>query len=157
MEDETLSTDRLAALLGVSPRTVQTLAKDGVIPKAERGRFPLAAVTAYCEFIRSDARRGPADFQAERARLTRARADVAEIELAQRRGELLARDDVDQAMFGAFSRVRARLLAIPSKAAPLVAMSDTNAAGVVLRKEINAALRELSETTVESLTAQSAE
>lgn len=155
-ETDTLSTAELADLLGVSARTVQTLAKEQVIPKAERGRFPLAAVTAYCTFIREDARRGPADFQEERARLTRARADVAEIELAQRRGELLRREDVDAAMIGAFSRVRARLLAIPSKAAPLVAMTDVNAADATLRKEINSALKELSETSVESLTAQSA-
>ena len=148
----TFTTADFAALVGCTPRHLQQLARDGIIPTAARGRWSAASVTAYCAYLQSDARRGPADFQAERARLTRAQADLAEANLAQRQGELLARGDVDAAVVGAFARVRARLLAIPSKAAPLVAGQTTAEAGETIRQAIHEALRELSETSVSDLT-----
>lgn len=154
-EADTLSTTDLAALLGVSARHVQQLAAGGIIAKAERGRYPWSAVTRYVEHLRSDVRRGPADLAAERARLVRARADLAEADLAQRRGELLARGDVDAAVGGAFARVRARLLAIPSSTAPLLVGADMATAGTVLRAAIHDALQELADTTPESLMAES--
>lgn len=155
MTDEiTFSTPEMAALLGCTPRHLQQLAKDGIIPKSERGRWPLAAVTAYCGYLQLDARRGPADFQAERARLTRAQADLAEATLAQRRGELLDRGDVDAAVCAAFARVRARLLTVPSKtAAECAAEGQPAACAEIVRQAIFDALTELSETEIEALVA----
>lgn len=151
-DDLTFSTPELAALVGCSGRHLQQLAADGIIPKPERGRWPQATVAAYCEYLRSDARRGPADFAAERARLTRARASVAELELEQRRGELLARADVDAAMIGAFGRVRARLLTVPSRvAAEVAAVGDPPGCEVIVRAAIYDVLSDLAATTPEAL------
>lgn len=110
-------TPELAALLGCTPRHLQQLAKDGIIPKATRGRWPPEASTAFVAHLRAEQHRGPADLAAERARLTRAQADLPEATRAERRGELLARGDADQAVTAAFARVRARLLVLPSKVA----------------------------------------
>ena len=153
MSDEmSFTTAELAALLGCTPRHLQQLAKDGITPKAARGRWPAAAVTAYCRHLQSDARRGPADFAAERARLTRARADVAEIELAHRRGDLLARQDVDAAVAGAFGRVRARLLVLPSKiGAEVAAVGEPAQAAEIIRGAVHDALAELAGTTIDDL------
>lgn len=153
MTDETsFTTPEIAALVGCTPRHLQQLARDGIIPKAQRGRWPREAVTAFCDYLRDDARRGPADFQAERARLTRAQADLAEATLAQRRGELLLRQDVDEAVMGAFARVRARLLAVPSKcAAEAVAVGSPTEAEVIIREAVHDALAELAATDVDDL------
>lgn len=150
--ETTFTTSEIAELVGCTPRHLQQLAQDGIIPKAARGRWSAASVTAYCQYLQADVRRGPADFQAERARLTRAQANLAEATLSQRQGELLARDDVDAAVIGAFARVRARLLAIPSKVAPMIGGQSSPEASETIRRAIYEALRELSETSVSDLT-----
>ena len=153
MSDQiTLTTNQLAEVLNRSSRRVQQLAADGIIPKAARGRYPLEAVTAFIRFLEADTARGPADLQAERARLTRAQADLAEATLAQRRGALLAREDVDAAMIATLGRVRSRLLAVPSKCAAEAAHSgDPREAEGVIKAAVYDALAELSQTTPEDL------
>jgi hypothetical protein len=95
---------------------------------------------------------GALDLNEERARKAKEEADRLEMMNAQMRGELLARGDVDAAVAGAFARVRARMIGIPSKVAPVVAIMD-NPAEVqgVLREAVYDALRELSETAVSDL------
>ena len=122
---EDFTTAELAALLGCTPRHLQQLAKDGIIPKAARGRWPAAAVTAYCRHLQSDARRGPADFQAERARLTRAQADAQEMKNALQSGELVPTSQVVRAVSAVIGACRSRLLGIPAKAAPLLVGVET--------------------------------
>lgn len=150
-----LTTPQLAQALGCSKRHIQQLAKDGIIPKSDRGRWPLEAIAAFVAYVQADARRGPADYALERARLTRAQADVAELGLAERRGDLLAREDVDAAVGAAFARVRSRLLAVPSKCAAEAAQSgDPLEAEGVIRAAVYDALTELSRTTPEDLMQQ---
>ena len=92
---------------------------------------------------------GGLDLNAERARKTKEEADILAMKSAQARGELLPRDDVEVAVVGAFARVRARLIGIPAKVAPIVVTLDTPAeAQEVIRQAIYEALRELSETNV---------
>ena len=147
-----LTTPQLAQALGCSKRHIQQLAKDGIIPKSDRGRWPLEAIAAFIAYLQADARRGPADYALERARLTRAQADVAELALAERRGDLLAREDVDAAMIATLGRVRSRLLAVPSKCAAEAAQSgDPREAEGVIKSAVYDVLSELSQTTPEDL------
>ena len=110
----------------ISPRRVQQLTKQGVIPKTEHGRYELApAVQGYITFLqeRNPIRAGGDDgddYHKEKARLTRLQADRAESELAERMGQLLDADDVAQTWADMIGRVRNKLLAMPSKIAPLV-------------------------------------
>ena len=78
----------IARLLDLTERRVQQLAQDGVIPPAartgpERGRYDLvSAVRGYVRYLREQATRSPsgsADFGVERARLVKAKADLAEM------------------------------------------------------------------------------
>jgi phage terminase Nu1 subunit (DNA packaging protein) len=62
---------------------------------------------------------------AERARLACAQADMQEMKNAALRGALLPRDEVTAAVQACFSRGRARLLAIPTRAAPQVVLLKT--------------------------------
>lgn len=92
------------------------------------------------------------DLTAERARKAKEEADRLEMQNAQMRGDLVARGDVEAGIIGAFSRVRAKLIGIPSKVAPLVAaMTEPRACETAIRKPIYEALDELAETTLDDL------
>ncbi len=64
------------------------------------------------------ARARPEDYEAAKARKMAADAELAELELARRRGELCAVADFEAALETAFSRVRTRLLNLPAKSSP---------------------------------------
>lgn len=144
-------------LIGVTQSAVSDLVRRGVIQREGKGRIPVAsALLAYCAHMRGIAAGhtsddGDLDLTAERARKAKEEADRLEMENALRRRQLLDRADVDAAMSGAFARVRARLLNVPSKIAPVVAPSAPAEAEAAIRDVLYEALRELSETTIADL------
>lgn len=84
------------------------------------------------------------DFNLERARLTRANADKAELELRELQGELLRADLVEKAMLLLVTNFRARILALPSKAAPeLLAADGDREYRSILEQHCHDALHEL--------------
>lgn len=154
-----ITTAELAKLLGVSEQAVRDHASRDVIPKLAKNRYERdAAVPAYCAHLREVAagRQGEdpdaPDLTDERARLAKAQADAQEMKNAQMRGELLPREDVDAAVAAAFARVRARLIGIPAKVAPVVVTMESPAeAQAAVRDAVYEALRELSETSIADL------
>jgi phage terminase Nu1 subunit (DNA packaging protein) len=113
---------QVAALFNLSDRRVQQLAKDGIIPKAERGRYNLAGcVRGYIAFLQKsvDAAKAKAaqpvivDLQRERARKTAAEAELAELEVAKARGEWVAVSDFRQALQNVLEKEMARLRSLP--------------------------------------------
>lgn len=117
-----------AVLAGMSERHFRRLLKDGTGPaQAPNGTHP---PEQFREWMRArwadeaglgvDGR--PADsFQAERTRLTKAQADKAEIEAAELARELVRTEDVKLTWGELVAAVRAKLLSLPSKLAPLLA------------------------------------
>jgi phage terminase Nu1 subunit (DNA packaging protein) len=82
-----------ANLFSLTNRRVQQLAKDGVIPKASRNRYPLlGTVQGYVRYLqaRSFSREAEevGDLQTERTRLAKANADKTEMEVLQMRRDL---------------------------------------------------------------------
>jgi phage terminase Nu1 subunit (DNA packaging protein) len=102
-----VSVQILARVLCCTPRNVQQLARDGVLPKGLRGQYELVpCVQAYIKHLRevaagrkSDGEKG--DLVAERARLDSARADAQEMRNEQMRRELIPR----QALLPAFQNL----------------------------------------------------
>jgi hypothetical protein len=87
----------------------------------------------------------------ERARLAKEQADGLAMKNAQLRGELLPRDEVAAAVQAAFSRVKAKLLAIPTKSAPVLAgVASPMQVKTRLTESIHEALAELKATEVVS-------
>lgn len=144
-------------LVGITQSAVSEFIRRKVIPCEGKGRIPLGpALLAYCAHMRAVAsghvsEDGDLDLTAERARKAKEEADKLEMENALRRRQLLDRSDVDAAVAGAFARVRARLLNVPSKVAPMVAPDAPAEAEAAIRDAIYEGLRELSETTVSDL------
>lgn len=112
---------QVANLCNLTARRVQQLAKDGVIPRAGRGRYPLvAAVRAYVRYLQEivDGRpRTPQDatLNAARARKMNAEAELAELELARARGLMVTVPDYERALGAVLDRLVGRLRALPAR------------------------------------------
>ncbi len=130
--------------------------RGGVEPHhADRGAAVAADVSENTAEPRTG-RRGDGDGRTaladERARLACAQADMQEMKNAALRGALLPRDEVPAAVQACFSLVRARLIAIPTRAAPqVVLLKSMPEVKALLTALIHEALQELAETKVVAL------
>lgn len=87
----------IAKLFNLTERRVQQLAKENIIPKAERGKYDLVgSVRGYVKYLqeralgRDDgAYKDESDIKVERKRLIKAQADKTESETQKLRGELV--------------------------------------------------------------------
>ena len=97
--------------------------------------------------MRSDAQ--PIDYHAEKARLTRAQADTAEIELARARAEVVNVAQVERNLANLFAEVRTNLRNIPARVASTVTgQPDERAVKRLLLGEIDLALDALAASDV---------
>jgi phage terminase Nu1 subunit (DNA packaging protein) len=144
----------IAKLLDLSERRVQQLSREGVIPKATRGQYDLiGSVRGYVRYLRDQAvsaQAGAPDYAAERARYIRARADLAEMEASQRRGALIAADDIEVAWIKVLALLRTRVLALPDRMAPQVhALASLAETRNLLGKSLREALEDLANSNVQ--------
>lgn len=159
--DPVARTETMARILNVSTVHLGRLAKSGTIPEPiSRGRWNvIEVVRSYIDNLKAKGDEPAESVKSEELRLITARREKTEAEAAaqemknaQMRGELLLREDVDAVMTATLARVRARLIGVPSKAAPLVMGLEAPAeAEAVIRKAVYEALKELSETSVSDL------
>ena len=140
----------IASILNLTERRVQQLAHEGIIPKAERGKYDLVGcVRAYIKYLQDRAigmEETSGDISHHRARLVKENADRAELDNARERRELFDTLTGINAVGLLFSHIKQRLTAIPTKAAPLVKGCKTlPQIRNVLQVEVSEALRELAE------------
>lgn len=154
MADNTQPLSVMARLLDLSERRIQQLSREGVIPKSERGRYDLiGSVRGYIRYLRDlamKADKGIPDYGAERARLVKARADLTEMEATLKRGELIPVEQTQEAWIKVVSHLRARLLVLPDKLAPIVYESESiSEAKSAIKQAVWEALEELAETEIQ--------
>jgi phage terminase Nu1 subunit (DNA packaging protein) len=157
---ERISSRELGLLLNITPSHIGQLRKRGVFPvPTPGGEYPtVRAVRAYITYLKEQTE-GPADMMMggdfslskERARLTKYKADVAEIERKQALGQLVSAAEIETTWRSLVGVMRTRLLAIPARAASRVTMARSIVeVAEILRKEVYEALDALSKGTVES-------
>ena len=153
--NNTVPLSTVAKLLDLTERRVNQLAKNGTLPKAARGRYELVPVVrAYIRYLReksvnSDV--GSDDYATHRARLTKAKADMAEMEREQMSNSLIPAEDVADAWEAMVSNMRAKILSIPTKvAASVFAANDVSDAKNILKEQINEGLAELAAIEVKT-------
>jgi len=116
-DSPTYPVSTIAKLLLLTDRRVQQLSKEGVIPKTEHGRYELApAVQGYVRYLqeRSIGRpNAPEDYHSEKARLVKAQADRAELEVMEISGNLVNAEDVQKELYSKITDCKTRLLGIP--------------------------------------------
>lgn len=153
---ETVSKKECAARLNLTTRQITNLVDAGMPRNVEGNRvsFPWPDALHWYIQYRIDAevaRNGPADFEAARARKMAAEAELAELELAQRRGLLLTTDDFRRELEAPLVRVRAALQNVPGKYAPRCVGLETPAiAQGVLDEVVREAMTELARVAGES-------
>jgi len=151
VDDIEVKTADLAGILGISPRAVRDLTERGIVRKARRGRYSLkASVAVYCEHLRGVAsgRGGEKqvyDLTRERARLAKEQADERAFRNAVARRELVTVEDVAREWADALRKVRAAILAVPSRLRqrlPHLTAHDVEALDGELRRALEEAARD---------------
>ncbi len=144
----TFTTEKLAQCLGLTPRRVKQLKAEGIIHEVRPGTglyIPSEAVQAYINYIRSGSGKS-CDYYEERAALVHAKRKKEELELMQLDGEMHSADDIERVITGMLVKFKSRLMAIPSKAAPVLAeMRDREKIFYRLKSYIDEALNELAD------------
>lgn len=112
-----------AAHLGITTKYFQDLIAAGTIERKPRGGYDLDECRkAYISRLRETAAgrlsQSGLDLQEERARLAKEQADAKEMENAVERGDLVYIEDVAKQIENQLTKVRTRLLAVPTKVAP---------------------------------------
>jgi phage terminase Nu1 subunit (DNA packaging protein) len=137
----------IAKLLDLTDRRVQQLANDGVIPRAERGRYDLiATVQGYVRFLRERAFGAVAntDSHTEKTRLTAAQANIAEMTEMEMRGELVRAGDVRREIYTASRQIRNTMLTMPDRiASKLVTVDDGLVIHEMLEAEVTVMLEDV--------------
>jgi phage terminase Nu1 subunit (DNA packaging protein) len=92
-----LNQRQMAAFLGIKPSRLEWAGKEGIIERDERGRYPCEMVTAqWLTYERALHAKGGkrSEFERQRARLTRAKAEAAERKLAMLDRALVGTGDI---------------------------------------------------------------
>jgi phage terminase Nu1 subunit (DNA packaging protein) len=129
-----VSVAALARMFELTAGRIYQLVQDGILPRAGRGVYDLnACVPSYVRHLRkeiAEAGLGADDFVSQRARLTKARADTMETEVAAMRDQLIPADQVDLAWQELCDVIRSKILALPDKIAPRLATAPREPAVV---------------------------
>lgn len=111
----------IAIFLDLTHRRVNQLVNEEVLPKTERGKYPfLGCIKGYIKYLRTRAEGGSLSLTDERTRLTCAQAESEEIKVKALKGELIKADVAVQLWERVTMACRSRLLALPSKVAPVI-------------------------------------
>lgn len=119
------STEEISSVLGMTPQWVRKLSKEGVIPQVTRGKFDLLpTIKRYIGYLKESQKEQstPGDQKKMKARKLKAeteereaRAKLAEIQLDEKAGKLISREDVIREWSGRCVEVKAALLGLPQE------------------------------------------
>lgn len=136
----------VAAWLGLTERRVRQLRDEGVIAEKQPGLYDLqATVVRYITFLRNGS--GKISLNDERAGLTKAKREAAEMENKLRMGELHRTQDIERGLKTVFLNIRGRFLALPAKLSPTLAGMGGNQTAIFdeLKQAIDETLEEVSD------------
>jgi phage terminase Nu1 subunit (DNA packaging protein) len=135
----------IAAAFGCSERQVQRFAGLGM-PRTERGQYEaIACIRWYTAKLRKeieDASDGDG-LEHEQRRFTKAKADLAEIELFEKRGQFIPRDIFKQHVAMHIGAVRQRFSRLPERIAPELEGEERGAIKAALMAHVRKTLTAL--------------
>jgi phage terminase Nu1 subunit (DNA packaging protein) len=138
--DEPIKQAEFADLVGITPSRVSELVDKKVLPRGGTGH---AWLVAYCAHLRAIAagRAGELDLSQERAALTRVHRELADLKLAETRGDLVRRRDIVLEFGTQLINLATALENLAARLAPMmVAETDLGRCQALLRDEHRAAL-----------------
>jgi phage terminase Nu1 subunit (DNA packaging protein) len=153
VRDIVVSTAELCDMLNLRRDEFATLCRRGVLARVDHGKYNLYdAARGYFAHLREQIRKAEAraaasaGYRSAKQRLLEAKALKAELTVAKKLDAVVDAKVVKQDWADHCARVRARVLAIPPRAAPLVVNKDIQTAFDVLTTLIHEALVELANT-----------
>lgn len=153
-DEKLISSEELSRIVGGSVRTLQTLTKEGHITCLKKGnhnRYDL--YQAVKEYIAYQTKKEARKFSSldeektyEETRLKRAKADAAELELEELKGNLHASADVEALTTDLVLFVRSNLLSLPGMLAMDVAEAENAAeASEIIKSAVHRILNEMAD------------
>jgi hypothetical protein len=140
----------LARLFGESKQRINTLITKGILTQDPDGKLELGpSVFAYCQMLKQSKTIAPegsarATEDEEKAMLARISRELKELDLQRAKRKLYRADDVNSHVANMITVVRARMLGIPSKVAPLlIGADDYHQIETLIKSEVIEALTEL--------------
>jgi phage terminase Nu1 subunit (DNA packaging protein) len=150
VRDIVLSTAELCELLNLRRDEIATLCKKGIFARVDHGKFNCsAAFRGYYAHLPEQIQKAEcraaasAGYRGAKQRLLEARELQAELTVAKKLAAVVDTEVVEKEWADHCAHARARLLAIPPMAAPLVVNKDIPTAFEVLTTLIHEALEEL--------------
>ena len=143
--------DEVAELFGVTPARVHQLVSDAVVIRTSRGAYDLwQSAHNYIRFLRTRKSNqwdsnDAGDYEVQRTRVYKARAEILEAQSQAMRGELHDGACIAEVMGEGLANIRAKLLAIPTTAGPRVAdETDANKCAALIETLLHEAMTECS-------------
>lgn len=137
----------IAGYLNLTEKRVRQLRDEGVLQEKRPGLYELQpTVVRYINYLRG-AGNGRTDLNEERAKLTKAKRETAEMENRLRRGQLHETADIQLALKTICMNFRTRAMALPAKLSPELSHMGGDQAGIFdkLQDATNEMLEELSD------------
>lgn len=136
----------IADWLAVTERRVRQLRDEGVIVERKPGLYELkSSVVRYIFYLRKG--NGNTNLADERALLTRAKREAADMENELRRGNLHSSEDIEWGLKTMCLNIRTKFLTLPAKLSPRLSQMNGDQAGIFdeLKQAVDEALDELSD------------
>ena len=147
----TVSAAVLGDLFGVTDRRIRQMAEEGIVARAAKGRYKLVeSIKNYlltlklaAEGVGVELADGEINFDEEKALHERVKRHISELKLQTMKGELHKAADVESVMMDMLVAFKTRVLAIPTKVAPILENRDAAFIKERLTSEVMEALNEL--------------
>lgn len=154
----------LAKLFNLTAVRIHQLTADGVVIRVARGKYDLwQSIRNYIKFLQerkvnqwsgSKDAEEPGDYQAHRARLTKAKADMAELDAELKKGTAHDAEAVAAVWADMIGNARAKLLSLPTTLASQLEGMTIQERKEAIQAGVNEALKELAEYSPEAVTNQ---
>ncbi len=154
----------LAKLFNLTSVRIHQLVSDGVVIRVARGKYDLwQSIRNYIKFLQerkvnqwsgSKESDTPGDYEAHRARLTKAKADIAELDAELKKGTAHDAESVAAVWADMIGNAKQKLLEIPASIAKVLEGMTVQERQEAIRKAIHKALSELADYSPEIITKQ---
>ena len=138
--------EAVADWLALTPRRVRQLRDEGIISERAPGLYEMKpTITRYIMYLRKGS--GKTDLNDERALLTRAKREAADMENDLRRGALHSSEEIEKGIKTMCLNIRTKLLTLPAKLSPRLSQMSGNQTEIFdeLKKAVDETLEELSD------------
>lgn len=139
----------ICELFDITPRRVQQLARDGIIPRAQHGLYNLVgSIKGYIRFLKGNADAATNDTDGERRRWLAVRREEAELRMQAARGQSIDRAAAERQVAELARQERDSWLSWPTRVSATIAAetgADEELLHAALEREVRDHLRGLTE------------